>query len=76
MKYKLTRKDGKPIPSTARFFVLRLDKHDSPETEAARAAVSFYAQTVRPIDREASDAAYRTLSGLPEPIPYGPDYNR
>lgn len=76
MKYTLTRKDRKPVPETARFFVLRLDRHNSPETEAARLAVEYYARLVRDIDREASEAAYRALSGFPEPAKYAPEDHR
>lgn len=65
MKYILTRKDGKPIPETAKFFVLRIDNHGKAETAAAQAAVLHYAQAVLPIDPDASAAAYRALRNLP-----------
>lgn len=65
MKYTLTRKDGKPIPETAKFFVLRIDNHGKEETIAAQSAVLHYAETVLPIDPDASAAAYRSLHNLP-----------
>lgn len=73
MKYQLTRTDGKPIPVTARFFILRLDAHGKPETRAARAAVLHYASEVRTIDPDAARAAERTLMGLPDTPGYTPD---
>lgn len=73
MKYIITKADGSPVDPSARYFVLRVDgANSSPERDIARNAVKDYASNIRDINREASDAAYRALSGFPNVTPYAP----
>jgi hypothetical protein len=64
-KFIVTRKDGKSLPETARFFVMRLDDASKPDYMACRAALVMYVREAMEIDQEAALAAHKLLSQTP-----------